>query len=148
MRFRQAGWRILFVPEAEAVHYQGACSHDRPIRVLWYKHKGMVRFYRKFFRHQYPAPLMWVVVSSVWARFSILTAGCLLRMMWQGSATFAVPIAEEVERAMAARRPVSDAHVDAPQVLSVVRQRGRAVTSAKFPPNTQRRPSRRPAAKN
>ena len=148
MRFRQAGWQILFVPDAEAIHYKGYCSRDRPIRVLWHKHRGMVRFYRKFFRHQYPGPLMWAVVSSVWARFGILTAGCLFRIMWRGSATFAVPTAEELERAMAARRPVSDAHVDAPQVLSVVRQRGRAATFAKFPPNRQRRPSHRPTARN
>ncbi len=148
MRFRQAGWRILFVPQAEAVHYQGACSHDRPIRVLWHKHRGMVRFYRKFFRHQYPAPLMWVVVSSVWARFSILTAGCLVRMMWQGSATLAVPTAEEFERAMAARRPVSDVQFDALQDLSVVQQHRRAATFATSPPNRQRRSPRRPAARN
>jgi nucleoside-diphosphate-sugar epimerase len=29
----------------------------------------MVRFYRKFFRHQYPGILMWLVVLGVWQRF-------------------------------------------------------------------------------
>ncbi|MFV2069198.1 MAG: glycosyltransferase family 2 protein [Pirellulales bacterium] len=84
MRFRQAGWKVMFVPGTEAIHYKGACSHRRPVRVLWHKHRGMVRFYRKFFRDQYPAPLMWVVVSSIWARFGILAAGCVVRMMWRG----------------------------------------------------------------
>jgi len=79
MRFRQTGWKILFVPEVEVVHYQGECSKGRPIRILWYKHRGMVRFYRKFFRHQYPLPLMMLVVAAVWLRFSVLAVLELLR---------------------------------------------------------------------
>lgn len=74
MRFRQSGWKILFVPQVEVVHYKGICSSSRPLFVLWHKHKGMIRFYRKFFRHQYPLPLMGVVVTTVWLRFVVLAA--------------------------------------------------------------------------
>lgn len=38
----------------------------------WHKHKGMVRFYRKFFRHQYPGVLMGLVVLGVWLRFGLV----------------------------------------------------------------------------
>jgi GT2 family glycosyltransferase/nucleoside-diphosphate-sugar epimerase len=72
MRFRQKGWDILFDPAAPAVHVHGTCSHSRPIFVEWNKHKGMVRFYRKFFRHQYPGLLMWSVVVGVWLRFGMV----------------------------------------------------------------------------
>lgn len=72
MRFRRAGWQVLFVPDAEVTHYKGACSGGRTVFVEWHKHKGMVRFYRKFFRHQYPLPLMALVIGSVWARFSAI----------------------------------------------------------------------------
>ncbi|MDN5836993.1 MAG: glycosyltransferase family 2 protein, partial [Nitrosospira sp.] len=51
MRFRQKGWKILFVPDAPVVHHKGISSRARPIFVEWHKHKGMMRFYRKFFRH-------------------------------------------------------------------------------------------------
>jgi len=74
MRFRRQGWKILFVPDAKVIHYQGACSHARPIFVEWHKHRGMVRFYRKFFRHQYPGVLMCLVVVGVWVRFGMLVA--------------------------------------------------------------------------
>jgi GT2 family glycosyltransferase len=74
MRFRQAGWKILFVPNTEALHYKGACSKNHPIGVLYHMHRGMIRFYRKFFRRQYPLPLMAIVISTVWARFLALTA--------------------------------------------------------------------------
>ena len=49
MRFRQKGWKILFVPSSRIEHALGVCSKSRPIFVEWHKHKGMMRFYRKFF---------------------------------------------------------------------------------------------------
>lgn len=72
MRFRKQGWKILFISDAPAVHYRGTCSRSRPIFVEWHKHKGMIRFYRKFFRHQYPLGLMGLVTVGVWLRFSMV----------------------------------------------------------------------------
>ena len=62
-------YKIMFVPDAILTHFQGACSQSRPVMVEWHKHKGMVRFYRKFFRHQYPGVLMWTVIIAIWIRF-------------------------------------------------------------------------------
>ena len=72
MRFRQAGWPIYLIPDAEARHHQGACSADRPIRVEWHKHQGMVRFFRKFQFHAYPSPFSWLVLAGIWAHFGAL----------------------------------------------------------------------------
>jgi len=83
MRFRQKGWKILFVPHVEISHLKGGCSVSRPIRVEWHKHKGMVRFYFKFFRHQYPLPLMLLVVASVWVRFFILCGVLTMRRFFR-----------------------------------------------------------------
>ena len=69
MRFRQKGWKILFVPDAPVVHHKGICGRSRPIFVEWHKHKGMLRFYRKFFRHRYPGAVMWLVALGIWLRF-------------------------------------------------------------------------------
>ncbi|MCK9621477.1 MAG: glycosyltransferase family 2 protein [Methylobacter sp.] len=74
MRFRQKGWKILFVPSAKITHALGVCSRSRPVFVEWHKHKGMMRFYRKFFRHQYPGILMVLVAVGVWLRFGFLAA--------------------------------------------------------------------------
>lgn len=83
MRFRQKGWRIWFVPEARVIHYKGTCSKSRPVFVEWHKHRGMVRFYRKFFRHQYPGALMWLVTVGVWMRFAGLAGyHALLRLLY------------------------------------------------------------------
>jgi len=70
MRFQQKGWKILFVPDAPVIHYRGTCSRARPFFVTWHKHKGMLRFYQKFFSHKYPKILMGLVACGVWLRFT------------------------------------------------------------------------------
>lgn len=79
MRFRERSWRILFVPGTSAEHDKGRSSNARPLRVEWYKHRGMVRFYLKFFRRRYPGLLLWAVIASVWSRFAIVAARMVLR---------------------------------------------------------------------
>ncbi len=69
MRCIGSGHEILFVPGASVLHHKGVCSREFPIAVELHKHRGMLRFYRKFFRHQYPGVLMWAVSASIWARF-------------------------------------------------------------------------------
>ncbi|HNO75134.1 MAG TPA: glycosyltransferase family 2 protein [Nitrosomonas mobilis] len=72
MRFRQKNWKILFVPDVPVLHHQGACSHARPFFVAWHKHRGMLRFYRKFFLHRYPVGLTWLVAIGITMRFSVI----------------------------------------------------------------------------
>jgi GT2 family glycosyltransferase len=74
MRFRQKAWRVMFVPTARVTHALGVCSSVRPTFVEWHKHKGMIRFYHKFFRHQYPGILMWLVAIGVWLRFGVIVS--------------------------------------------------------------------------
>lgn len=69
MRFKQKNWKIIFIPDAPVIHFQGTCSRSRPFFVAWHKHKGMLHFYRKFFRHQYSGILMGLVTLGVWLRF-------------------------------------------------------------------------------
>ncbi len=81
MRFRQQGYDVLFVPGVAVTHYKGVCGRDRPIRVMWHMHSGMVRFYRKFFRYKYSIALMWLVFAAVWGRFVALATLTNLRRL-------------------------------------------------------------------
>jgi GT2 family glycosyltransferase len=72
MRFHQADWRVLFVPDAQVMHVFGGCSHHRPYFVEWHKHLGFLRFYRKFFRRKYSGALWISVVIGVWFRFGLI----------------------------------------------------------------------------
>jgi GT2 family glycosyltransferase len=68
-RFAVGGWRIVFVPGARAVHVKGVSSRARPLFVEWHKHRGMVRFYEKFFARNHSAMTVAFVKSGVWLRF-------------------------------------------------------------------------------
>lgn len=81
MRFRQRGWKIMFVPQARLYHSKGACSSSRPVLVEWSKHKGMVRFSRKFFADRYPRPLLWLIWLGIWLRFGLSLAMILLKKL-------------------------------------------------------------------
>jgi len=71
LRFSEKKWKIIFVPNAPVTHFQGTCSHTRPYFVAWHKHRGMVRFYQKFFRQHYPIYVMGLITGGVWLRFGI-----------------------------------------------------------------------------
>lgn len=84
MRFRQKGWKIIFVPDAPVLHYRGTCSRARPFFVEWHKHKGMLRFYKKFFHAEYPSVLMWLVALGIGLRFGavVLLHAAKLTSQW------------------------------------------------------------------
>lgn len=81
IRFRQNGWKILFVPDAKVMHHRGVCSRSRPIFVEWHKHKGMIRYYNKFLRYQYPRILSALVYSAIWLRFVVVAYYYALRQV-------------------------------------------------------------------
>ena len=81
MRFKQKNWKIVFVPNAPVTHFQGTCSRGRPFFVAWHKHKSMLRFYRKFFRQQYPSALMGLVAVGIWFRFGVTVAFYAVRQL-------------------------------------------------------------------
>lgn len=81
MRFRQAGFALLFVPGVAVTHFQGTGSAARPLRVEWHKHRGMLRFYRKFFLRSYPLPLVLLVAAGIWLRFAGLALRLLVRRL-------------------------------------------------------------------
>ncbi len=71
-RFLDAGWKILFVPHVEVVHHQGHCSRAVPLRVLWHKHRGMARYYRKFLAGRAGSFRSALVLPSIYGRFLVL----------------------------------------------------------------------------
>lgn len=78
MRFWKSNWQILLVPGVEIIHAKGACSQKTPIKVIWHKHKGMIRFYHKFFRKRCSRILLWGIALLVWLRFSLMMTKTLL----------------------------------------------------------------------
>lgn len=71
LRFRLKDWKVMFEPLVEILHVGGVCTAVRPMAVDYHKHMGMIRFYRKFFRDQYPFLLYLVLFPAILARFIV-----------------------------------------------------------------------------
>ena len=84
-RFELDNWQVGFVPNASVVHAKGVSSKSRPIGVLWTLHKGMQRFFDKFYREQYSIFTRVLVRIGVFSSFIIRAAWNILKkMIFQG----------------------------------------------------------------
>jgi len=70
-RFRDEGYHVLFVPNVVSTHRQGTCSIGVPVRVSFFKHRGMVRYYRKFGLGGTWNPMWLMVAVLVWSHFVV-----------------------------------------------------------------------------
>jgi GT2 family glycosyltransferase len=46
-RAKQAGWKVVYNPEAEIIHYKGSSSRTRKMAMIWEWHKSVYIFHRK-----------------------------------------------------------------------------------------------------
>lgn len=78
-RIRRAGFEIRFEPRARATHAKGVSSDDRPIFILYHKHRSWLLFQRL----RRPGWKGWVVTvlaaMPVWMHFAVRAAICAVR---------------------------------------------------------------------
>jgi len=83
MRVLKSNYKSIFVPDAIAIHEKGHSSTQNPVWVSWQLHKGMLLYYKKFFRPQYSG-LMWsAVVTSVYLRFFLHASSASLKQLFR-----------------------------------------------------------------
>jgi GT2 family glycosyltransferase len=80
-RFRDSGFSILFVPNVEVIHHKGTGSRGRPVWVEWHKHRGMLRYFRKFHRKDHFVLTNLLVRIGVWGRFGLLATLITVRRL-------------------------------------------------------------------
>lgn len=79
-RIKHAGWRVVYVPQAEIVHYGGmGGSRAMPYRNIWEFHRSMAVFYRKHYAAESFFLLNWIVYSAVWAKAFLVLGATFLR---------------------------------------------------------------------
>lgn len=52
-RIKQAGWDIWYYPKTFIVHYKGASSRRRPVKIIYEFHRAMYLFHRKHYSSKY-----------------------------------------------------------------------------------------------
>ena len=65
------GLRVGIANRVQVVHHKGTSSQARPAWVEWQKHRGMLRYFRKFDAAASPLWLRVAVPLGVWARFPL-----------------------------------------------------------------------------
>lgn len=77
-RFNLLDWQVGFVPNASVIHAKGISSQSRPVGVLWTLHKGMLRFFDKFYRNEYSIFIRVLVKIGVVVSFILRASWSLL----------------------------------------------------------------------
>jgi GT2 family glycosyltransferase len=65
-RARQRGWKILFTPCVEVIHYGGGSTRQAGARMAWESRRGLLDFYRKHYRSPLFAPIYWLAAATSW----------------------------------------------------------------------------------
>jgi len=73
-RFWQGGWRLMFVPGAEVIHYGGASSANAPVRFYIEKQRADLQYWRK--HHSWLAQQCFYVISCVSHSLRVLGYVC------------------------------------------------------------------------
>jgi GT2 family glycosyltransferase len=72
-RLKQGGWKIFYVPSAEALHVKGASSSQEKRRMLYELHSANWTFHHKHYADELPAFGNGLVWAAIWIRWAILT---------------------------------------------------------------------------
>lgn len=68
-RIKEAGYKILYYPEAEIIHYKGGSSKKRRTKVIYDFHNAMWIFYKKHYYKQYSLLVTILVYLSIWFKY-------------------------------------------------------------------------------
>lgn len=78
-RALQHGHQVALATAVRVTHAKGTSSRRRPVWVEWQKHRGMLRYFRRFDAAQSPWWLRTMVPLGVWLRFPLAALRALLR---------------------------------------------------------------------
>ncbi|MFH0793281.1 MAG: glycosyltransferase family 2 protein [bacterium] len=77
MRIHQAGWRVVFFPDSEVVHFIGQDTNKIPFQSIYTRHRSMYLFYKKHYRINFLVD--WVTLLGVSLRCGALMLGAVAR---------------------------------------------------------------------
>lgn len=76
-RARKAGWKVLYYPEIEIIHYSGRSTSQKKFKMLAEHHKSMYYYFHKYYRIN--ALIGLFIVLGIWLRLGTVTISHWLR---------------------------------------------------------------------
>lgn len=75
VRFRDAGWRVVYDGRVTALHVKGASAGKRrSLKLNYHFHRSMAIFYRRHLAPEKPQFVNAFVIASIWIRFALVQA--------------------------------------------------------------------------
>ena len=81
-RFRDRGWKLVFVPSAQAIHFGGASSANAPVRFYIERHRADLQYWQK--HHSRPAVLCYFLLTCL--HLLLRLAGYVAAILFRRSA--------------------------------------------------------------
>ncbi len=72
-RLKTAGWKVFYLPAAEAIHVKGAATRQAAMRMLFEFHRAMWTFHHKHYAEDLPAFANGLVWAGIWIRWAVLS---------------------------------------------------------------------------
>jgi glycosyltransferase involved in cell wall biosynthesis len=64
-RFKQYGWRIVYVADAVVHHVKRASSRQQPVQTIHYFYEAMRIFFRRYYARTTPTPVRWIIEFGI-----------------------------------------------------------------------------------
>jgi len=65
-RLNNAGWQIWYSPHVKLIHHGGRSTKQIPKAMIWESHRSLIRYYWKWYRTWWSAPLLVLFGGIVW----------------------------------------------------------------------------------
>lgn len=70
-RIKNAGWKIVYYPEAEIIHYKGGSSKRKKTKTIFEFYRAMYLFYNKHYKSRYNVLVKYMVYVAILARLGV-----------------------------------------------------------------------------
>lgn len=70
-RIKEGGYKILYYPKAQIIHYKGGSSKKKRTKVIYDFHQAMWIFYKKHYYKKYNFAISLLIYIGIWAKYSL-----------------------------------------------------------------------------
>ncbi|MGL5676636.1 MAG: glycosyltransferase family 2 protein [Cellulosilyticaceae bacterium] len=70
-RIGEGGYRIVYYPEAQLIHYKGGSSKKRRTKIIYDFHDAMWLFYKKHYKVKYHRGITCMVYIGIWTKYGL-----------------------------------------------------------------------------
>lgn len=85
-RFKEQGWKIVFIPDAKVKHYSGSSINMQKPEMIFKSHQGFYRYFKKYYRKLWYLPLNAVagIILLISAPVRVIFYKLKFHNLWKG----------------------------------------------------------------